>query len=193
MNIDQRENAFERKFTASSDPWGTLTNRDEQRKLHIILRSLPNGQSGAVLEIGCGAGGHSAALAKASRKFHAVDFSHAAVKLTQQRLAGIRGATVFQHAVPSRFPPERYSAIVISEFLYYLTAIEMRSLALQLNHLLSPRGVIILCHHHTQFSDARQYQRKLHWNFTMQLPFAVRSSRIARTHKWEITRVTRRA
>ncbi|WP_051882702.1 class I SAM-dependent methyltransferase [Salinisphaera hydrothermalis] len=156
---------FDARFAADSDPWGTFVHRDEARKRRAILCALGAGLQGRVLELGCGNGSNSIALARRAWTLDACDAAPSAVRLTAAALADQPRASVYCRVLPGRFPRARYDAVVIAELLYYLRPYAMQRLAADVGRALTPGGRLVLAHHHVDFHDTAQTSRAIHRRF----------------------------
>ena len=160
---------FEAVFAASPDPWGTRSHRDEACKRRGILRLLGPRGTGRMLELGCGNGSNSRALARRTLHLHACDGAAAALRHAARNLRGSGNVSLHRLVLPGRFPNDRFDAVVIAELLYYLDDRTLASVAREVRRTLRPGGRLVLCHHHTQFADAVQRQSGLHRRFMAQL------------------------
>ncbi len=78
---------FDARFAADRDPWGTFVHRDEAVKRHAIVRALGPGPYARLLELGCGNGSNSIALAEHALRLDACDGTPSAARLTGRALA----------------------------------------------------------------------------------------------------------
>lgn len=176
---------FERLFARSEDPWGTRHRHDEAFKRAVILKLLPPHRVGRLLELGCGNGSNSTALARSCLTLDACDGSSSAVRLTAQALHACAHARVHHVELPSRFPRRDYDAIVVSELLYYLPERVLLQVLREIRHTLRRGGWLVLCHHHVQFGDACQLQTSLHDRVTRNLGDSFKLHRHVRHARWE--------
>lgn len=156
---------FDARFAADKDPWGTFVHRDEVNKRDAIIRALGPGLRGRVLELGCGNGSNSIALARRAWTLDACDAVPSAVQRTAAALADRPRARAHRCPLPGRFPRARYDAVVIAELLYYLRPYAMRRLAADVGRALAPGGGVVLAHHHLDFHDTAQTSRAIHRRF----------------------------
>ena len=183
---------FETLFARSPDPWGTRRRHDERFKRQAIVRLLPVGPLGRVLELGSGNGSNSRALADRALRLDACDGAPTAVDLTRAALADRPPGRARVHALalPGRFPADRYDAIVLAEILYYLDERTLRAVATQTARTLRPGGRLVMCHHHRQFHDATQRQATLHARFAA-MAGTWRIAGRHRTGAWEVVALVR--
>ena len=184
MNADLDH--FERVFARSSDPWGTRVKPAEAVKRAAIEQALPARPIGRVLELASGNGSNSRMLARHALRLDACDGAPSAVALTREALSDRPNATAHMLRLPGRFPGARYDAIVIAELLYYLDDNTLADVARQIATTLRPGGMLVLCHHHVQFSDAAQIQAGLHGRFAGMLGGQFRRRRMRRHARWTL-------
>ena len=177
---------FDARFAADGDPWGTFVKRDEAVKRRAILRALGPGLHARVLELGCGNGSNSVALAKRALRLDACDGTPNAVRLTARALAGQAHARAHLRVLPARFPRPRYDAVVVAELLYYLTTGAMRRLASDIARALAPGGWLVLAHHHVDFHDTAQTSGAIHRRFLTATGRAWHPRHQRRTRRWTV-------
>lgn len=177
---------FDARFAADHDPWGTFVNRDEAIKRHAIVRALGPGVHARVLELGCGNGSNSLALANRALKLDACDGAPSAVRLTAEVLAGREHAHAYHRELPARLPRPRYQAVVIAELLYYLAPGAMRRLATDIGRALAPGGWLVLAHHHIDFHDTAQTARGIHPRFLAATGRGWQPRWHRRTRRWTV-------
>ena len=191
-----RLDGFEATFAANPDPWNTFTARDEARKRSAILHALGPGPAGRLLELGCGNGSNSAALARRCLRLDAVDGAPSAVALTRHAIGRATGdnprVRVRLLALPGRFPLDRYDAIVAAEILYYLSPPDLAATVAEIGHALRPGGRLILAHHHLRFADAATPPATIHDRVRGMLPFGTRRTANVRTERWHVESLMRR-
>jgi SAM-dependent methyltransferase len=124
-----------------------------ERKLKCHLPSLPNSPARfsvrrypnqRILRKRCGIGILSALLAPRCGHLLALDGSPTAIaEAKRQNLANVD----FEVAcLPADFPTERFDLIVLSEFLYYLSAADLKIVAHRCVQALDQGGEMVLCH-----------------------------------------------
>lgn len=177
---------FDARFSADGDPWGTFVHRDEAVKRHAIVRALGPGPHARVLELGCGNGSNSVALARRALRLDACDGTPSAVRLTARALAGQPRGRAHHCVLPGRFPRARYDAVVIAELLYYLTPRAMRRLAADVARVLIPGGRLVLAHHHIDFHDTAQSSRRIHQRFLAATGRPWHPRRQRRNRRWAV-------
>jgi hypothetical protein len=117
---------FDALYRRDPDPWKVRSSFYEQRKLSIVLACLQHSRYRFAWDPACGVGELAAELTTRSERVLASDASAEAVRLTGQRGAGLTGLEIRQLALPARppAPPGGFDLVVLSEFLYYLSAAE---------------------------------------------------------------------
>ncbi|MEQ8434130.1 MAG: SAM-dependent methyltransferase [Oceanicaulis sp.] len=152
---------FDTLFRADADPWGAAKNRPERMKLDAILHALGSGRLARGLELGCGNGAHTAALAARCLHLDALDASPAALARAKARLGGASTVTLHQAAMPARPPRRGVQAVIASEVLYYLSPAALsRQLAL-LQPALAPGARVIAASAARRHRDFAQSPRQL--------------------------------
>ncbi len=111
---------FEARYAADVDPWQVSTSWYEQRKLGILLASLPRERYATAWEPGCGIGVATEALAARVDSLVATDPSPSAVEQTAARVRSLPHVRTLVSALPSAPVDEPVDLLVVSEFLYYL-------------------------------------------------------------------------
>lgn len=138
---------FERLFQSSSDPWGFESRPYERQKLARVLECLPDAPVSFAVELGCAIGVGTLALAQRCGRVLAVDASENALSIARQR-CGAQGHVTFLRAfLPADYPVAEASGcdlVLISEVLYFLTAEDIRRLAVMVAESLVPAGHILL-------------------------------------------------
>jgi SAM-dependent methyltransferase len=135
---------FEAKYRADIDPWGFRTSQYEQQKYQATIDALSRRRYQRALELGCGIGILSAKLAARCDRLLALDASETAIaEANRQNLANVD----FDAAcLPTDFPTGHFDLIVLSEFLYYFSATDLKVVAQRCVDALDQRGEMILCH-----------------------------------------------
>lgn len=120
---------FDALYRRDADPWQVRTSFYERRKLEIVLGSLSSATYAAAWDPACGVGELVARLAARSTRVLATDASAEAVRLTRAHCSELTEAradavTIAEQSLPTAPPADfpRPDLVVLSEFLYYLTA-----------------------------------------------------------------------
>lgn len=183
--------AFDAKFAADDDPWGTFTSRDEAVKRAAILKGLGPAPLGRVLELASGNGSNSRVIAPRTLRLDAVEGAEQGVRLTARAIARWPRARVVLSRLPSAFPRRDYDAVVIAELLYYLTPKEMRRLGAQVGAALTPGGRLVLAHHQVDYYDFAQHARGIHDRFLAATGCDWRIRVVRRNARWIVTTASR--
>ncbi len=139
---------FDAMFTADVDPWHAQESWYEQRKLAVLLASLPNARYGSAWEPGCGPGFTSAALAARVGELTASDSSSVAVDIARRRCRHLPNVVCVQSGLPDTPVHQRVELVVVAEFLYYVSDLE--SAVDTVFSCLAPSGHLAVLHwaHH---------------------------------------------
>ncbi|MBQ0131247.1 MAG: methyltransferase domain-containing protein [Comamonas sp.] len=140
MNIDFEAPHLE------ADPWGYEQLWYERRRRQLIAALLPQPDLGHVLEIGCSIGLISALLAPRAQRLDAVDMSHTAVQLAQQRLRSFAHAQVHHGNVLDLWPSQRLDTVLLCDVGYYWQRADLQTLGKRLQAQLSDNGFVLLAH-----------------------------------------------
>jgi SAM-dependent methyltransferase len=144
---------FERKFAEADDPWRCRSSDFEALKRCRALAGRP--LVGTALDVACGDGAGTQALAVRALRVDAIDGAEAAIAAAD-RLVGRNPRVRLRRArVPRDLPRGRWQRILVSELVYYLPPHEIEALADALIVRLAPGGELITVHHVVRFDDAR--------------------------------------
>ncbi|MGD9804687.1 MAG: trans-aconitate 2-methyltransferase [Hyphomicrobiaceae bacterium] len=153
-DVDAHLAHFEALYAANGDPWHARAGRDEALKRRAIGYALGGTVLARGLEIGCGNGVSTRALARRFLRLAAVDGSAGAVALAKQEIGECSRVCVFQRTLPCVLPRQRFDAIVASEILYYLPRHELDVMLNAGYDALRRGGYFISTHHTRRFGDA---------------------------------------
>ena len=187
MTAPIRIDGFEAVFARTEDPWGTYERRDEAVKRQAILRAC-GGRSGRALELACGNGSNTRALARRSLRLLALDGAPSAVAITRRRAGGPRVA-IGEALLPDGAPRGAFDLIVIAEVLYYLSDREIARLGRRLG--LARGGRLVLAHHHVDFPDTSSRPAACHRTLVRAMPPLERVA-ARRTGRWRVEAFTPR-
>ncbi len=149
--------AFETLYAELGDPWGCENRqyRYQSQKYAGILSVLPKGRRfRRALDLGCGLGALSRALAPYADEVLGLDIAQEAVDHARRRATGIPNLGFDQADVLTlpRSLDGQFDLVVAADTLYYLPApIEDRTLkaaALRFSELLAPGGLCVLANHY---------------------------------------------
>ena len=144
---------FDELYAEHPDPWGLATRRYEQRKLAILLASLPRPRYRSAFEPGCAIGVTSLALSARCDRLLAVDGAAAAVRQARARTAG-HEVEVRQALMPADWPSGPFDLVVVSELLYYLDEPTRAEVADRLVDSVAPGADVVLVHWRHPFAEA---------------------------------------
>lgn len=146
--MTQQSPDFEALYVRNPDPWQVSSSWYEQRKLAIMLASLPKSRYRSAWEPGCGPGIVSEALAPRVGSLVGSDLSPRAVQLAQERCRSFSHLSFTVSELPQVPLPEPVELVVVAEFLYYVTDLSAGLEALWAT--VEPGGHLALLHwaHH---------------------------------------------
>jgi cyclopropane fatty-acyl-phospholipid synthase-like methyltransferase len=111
---------FDYLYRTEPDPWSCFTSPYEQAKYRRTLDALPRQVVGRVLEIGCGEGLFTSAVAARAEEVLGLDISQAALSRARQRCSPM-GHVKFRRVDVTRDPlPVDFDVLIAAEVLYYL-------------------------------------------------------------------------
>ena len=133
-------------FYAEIDPWGFSTNSWEAEKYARTLQLCGSGPFDSALEIGCGEGVFTEAVAPRCNRLLAVDISSVAVERAQARLHASPHVVVDERMLPHAMPEGPFDLIVASDVLYYWAEEDLRATLPVFEQILAPGGRLISVH-----------------------------------------------
>jgi 2-polyprenyl-3-methyl-5-hydroxy-6-metoxy-1,4-benzoquinol methylase len=135
---------FDALYARDSDPWNFETSPYEQAKYQATLAALPARNYGAALEVGCSIGVLSRLLAQRCAALTAIDFAEQALVAARLRFRDLPQVRFLRAAVPAEWPAGRFDLIVLSEVLYFLSAVDIRRTARCVSASIDDGGVVLL-------------------------------------------------
>lgn len=145
---------FDALYAAEADPWGARMSRNEARKRRAVRYALGPQIFSCGLEIGCGNGISTRALAPRFLNLLALDGSGMAVALARREVAPFTHVKITQAAFPCALPKNRFDAIIASEVLYYLSRGKLAATLRVAHRALCKGGRFVSTHHLRRFNDA---------------------------------------
>ena len=145
---------FDALYRADSDPWSVRSSFYEQRKLAILLASLTEPSYERAWDPGCGTGELVARLAARTDRVLATDISAEAVALTRRRCAELGDVTVTQSALPAAPAEGDFDLVVLSEFVYYLSAADRDAAMNTVDQSCASRAEVVSVHWRPKPHDA---------------------------------------
>jgi SAM-dependent methyltransferase len=137
---------FDALFESGSDPWGYASVWEEQRRHTLLLTMLDAPHFRSAFEPACATGLLTKRLAERTGELLAWDSSAVAVSLARDQLSACHNVTVAAASVPEQWPTATFDLIVLSDFLYYLSPIDIGLIAAHAEATLSAGGLVIACH-----------------------------------------------
>jgi len=145
---------FEQLYRERDDPYGVSTRWYEQRKINVLMATLPCHRFNRAYEPGCGNGELTVRLAPRCGHVLASDLSASAVDRARVRTAGLQNVEVLQQEVPLDWPVSAgcFDLIVLSEISSYLSAAELHEVAVSASASLTDDGTLVACDWRPPFS-----------------------------------------
>lgn len=145
---------FESLYRSKSDPWHAETAWQEHRKRLAVDCLLGQRKFASGLELACGNGASTVALAKRFQRLLAIDGSHTAVALASSRMASAAHVDVRLARLPEGFPEGRYDVVIANELLYYLPHAAACKLLQRVKASLRLGGLFVTVNHVRLFDDS---------------------------------------
>ncbi len=135
---------FEAIYAKNADPWGFASSPYELRKYQQTLAALPPRGFRKALEVGCSIGEFTRILAGRCENILALDAAESAIILARARCANLPHVLIQRVFVPEQWPAAQFDLIVISEVLYFLSAVDVVRIAQRVTESLAAGGVVLL-------------------------------------------------
>jgi 2-polyprenyl-3-methyl-5-hydroxy-6-metoxy-1,4-benzoquinol methylase len=135
---------FEEKYKADIDPWQFRTSDYERDKYQATLESLTKDRYASALEVGCSIGVLTELLSRRCVNLLAIDASATAIEAA--KVINKPNVTFRIANLPAEFPSGRFDLIVLSEVLYYFSALDLEEVARLCTNAISRDGEIVVCH-----------------------------------------------
>ena len=152
---------FERLYARNDDPWDYAASSAEAFKRRAVGQALGAGRRGVGLELGCGPGIATLALAERFAVLVALDGSARAVALALDRTRDLRTVRVLDRRLPDGFPRGAFDAVVASEVLYYLPRPALTRTLQKVRDALRPGGCFVTVNSLAAFSDRECAEEEL--------------------------------
>lgn len=165
--MDALARHFETLYRSFDDPWNVRVAWYERRKRALLLASLGRPRYEHALEVGCGNGDMTLALAGRCRRVTAVDVAKTAVRRCREHMLanhadGVQAVALRLPGAWPRIPPGGFDLMVISEMAYYLEDAALARFLARTRASLRPGAELIACHWRGGFDDRRQQTDALH-------------------------------
>lgn len=168
--------AFESVYGRLDDPWASDDRRYRYQRLKYagIIAALPSGRRyGRTLDLGCGLGLLSRALAARSDEVLGLDIAQEAVDRARRRGTDVANLH-FERADFMDLPSSldgRFDLVALADTLYYLpspiTDDALKTAAARIGRLLAPGGLCLLANHYVIAADPdSRLTRRIHLAFT---------------------------
>jgi SAM-dependent methyltransferase len=143
--LETQQQHFDQLFRLNDDPWGYESVWSETRRHSLILSMLDSPTYQRAFEPGCANGVFTAQLATRAEAVLAWDGSNEAVRLATKKTKRFANVSVVHRCVPDDWPRGNFDLIVLSDFLYYLSELDIRKVAAMAMKSLSGGGFLIAC------------------------------------------------
>lgn len=153
---------FDRLFTVSDDPWQYRTAWTEQRRFALMLAILDRASYGRVFEAACATGAFTALLADRCETLVACDGSSIAVGAARRATSAFANVTIEQWDIPDEWPHGGFDLVVLVDFLYYLTPVEIVDTVEAACASLPVHGSLLVGHWQRSAHDFRTSPQEVH-------------------------------
>jgi cyclopropane fatty-acyl-phospholipid synthase-like methyltransferase len=137
---------FDALYAADRDPWHFVASPYERAKYTLTLNAMLKPRYRSALEVGCSIGVLTRPLASRCNAVLAIDAAPTPLVEARRRCADLPGVRFEQMFVPEQWPDGVFEVILLSEVVYYLSAEDVRRLAVRVTHSLPKGGSVILVH-----------------------------------------------
>jgi SAM-dependent methyltransferase len=148
-----QEQHFDQLFRTDNDPWCYTSMWAERRRQDLLLAMLDLPTYGRIFEPGCANGVFTSKLAARGLDVIALDGSGEAVRVARKRLTGIANVSVSNYCVPEEWPVGQFDLVVLSDFLYVLSAEDVVKVAHKSMESTSDGGMVLSCLWHDVAHD----------------------------------------
>jgi SAM-dependent methyltransferase len=152
---------FDSLYAHDADPWRVRSSWNEEFKRRTVNHALGPQRLATGLEIGCGNGISTRALAPRFAHLLAIDGSWKAVEHARREVASFHHVSVVLAWLPVRVAAGRLDAVVASEVLYYLPSRVLINTLEEAHAGLKVGGRLVSTNHLKRFSDAECGQVRL--------------------------------
>ena len=143
---------FEAFYRTREDPYDFRASWYEERKRALTLATLRRPAYDSALDLGCGEGILTEALARRCAHLIGVDASPTAIGRATTRLSET-GAHVEVAALPRDFPSGRFDLVVVSEVGYFLDREDLSTLIGSIRRALTAGGELVAVHWRARSAD----------------------------------------
>jgi cyclopropane fatty-acyl-phospholipid synthase-like methyltransferase len=137
---------FEALYQERPDPWAFETSPYEAAKYDHTLEVLGQEVFANALEVGCSIGVLTARLATRCRTLTATDVSETALSQAKRRCATLGNIRFIKVSPPRAGVEGPFDLVVLSEVLYYWSALDLAEFAGEIAAELSPGARLLLVH-----------------------------------------------
>lgn len=135
---------FHRRYAQSeTDAWGYLGSAAHEHRCSLILDLLPSASAGTTLEVGCAEGFITKSLAQRFDRVIACDLSDIAVDRARRYCSDAPNVEFHAQDIRSGIPAHDVQVCLVSDVLYYLSAREISSFAIELASRMSASGQMV--------------------------------------------------
>ena len=131
-------------YSANQDPWGYHTSPYEHAKYDLTLAMLGARRFTSGLEVGCSIGVLTRRLAMRCDRVLGIDFMAQPLATARRHCADLPSVRFATARVPDEWPSGPRDLIVLSEVLYFLTAVDIDRCVAKVARTLAPGGRVLL-------------------------------------------------
>jgi SAM-dependent methyltransferase len=164
---------FDEIYREHADPWGLHTHFYEARKRALLLASLPRPRYRRAFEPACATGALTIELAPRCDMLLASDLNADAVARTARAVASHEHVQTRVLRLPHEWPDASaiggYDLVVLSEFVYYLEAVDLDRMVQCIRSSLDEDATVVACHWNRRIAATVPLGRELHDRMHAQL------------------------
>lgn len=128
---------------ASTDAWGYADCSRHAFRFRKIIEAIPATRFSTILEVGCAEGELTKRLAERAEHVVACDLSPEAITRARDNCSGLGNVKFSVTDIRTEHLDSEFDLCVLSDVLYYMTPIEIRSLLVGLFSLITPDGLLL--------------------------------------------------
>ena len=129
MGAVKRDIVADRIYSRNGDdPWHYDTVAFHSVRLRVVVDSIPQKPFVRGLELACSEGRMTRLLASRVRTLVATDIAAEAIRRAREHCSGLQNVEFLVGDVRGELPPGMFDLVLCSDFLYYLSLPELRSL-----------------------------------------------------------------
>ena len=139
--------SFLNKFYENKEDPFNFHSRQEIEKYELTIKLLEGRTYARALEVGAAEGLFTEMMAPFCDQLIGLEVAEIAVRRAKDRLAHLQNVEFIQGALPMDMPDSSFDLIILSDILVYFPSDVLRAVALDLESVLRPGGVLFCMHY----------------------------------------------